>query len=144
MILRCEHLSKSFDGVHALADLTLEFPASGIVAIIGPNGAGKTTLINVLDRLSSDGCRPVVSRRTGVDQTRAAQNCTLRLGAYISGFAANLSGVRAGKCTCGSAESEGGEVAASIVWQWCGGGGGSESRGSNAMAHICGPCGYGK
>lgn len=48
MSLRCEHLSKSFDGTCALSDLTLEFPASGIVAIIGPNGAGKTTLLNVL------------------------------------------------------------------------------------------------
>jgi ABC-type branched-subunit amino acid transport system ATPase component len=46
--LRCEGLRKSFDGVRALADVTLEFPSSGIVAIIGPNGAGKTTLINVL------------------------------------------------------------------------------------------------
>ncbi len=34
--------------MHALADVRLEFPASGIVAIIGPNGAGKTTLLNVL------------------------------------------------------------------------------------------------
>ena len=48
MKLRCENLSKSFDGTHALADLTLEFPSSGIVAVIGPNGAGKTTLLNVL------------------------------------------------------------------------------------------------
>lgn len=48
MTLRCETLSKSFDGVQALAGVTLVFPSSSIVAIIGPNGAGKTTLINVL------------------------------------------------------------------------------------------------
>lgn len=45
---RCDMLCKSFDGVHALVDVRLEFPSSGIVAIIGPNGAGKTTLLNVL------------------------------------------------------------------------------------------------
>ncbi len=45
---RCQKLSKSFDGVHAIDGVTLEFPASGITAIIGPNGAGKTTLLNVL------------------------------------------------------------------------------------------------
>jgi ABC-type branched-subunit amino acid transport system ATPase component len=45
---RCKNLSKSFDGVHAVDGVTLEFPGSGITAIIGPNGAGKTTLLNVL------------------------------------------------------------------------------------------------
>jgi ABC-type branched-subunit amino acid transport system ATPase component len=46
--LRCEGLTKSFDGVHALVNVHLRFPISGIVAIIGPNGAGKTTLLHVL------------------------------------------------------------------------------------------------
>lgn len=46
--LRCENLSKSFGGVRALANVSLEFPTSGIVALIGPNGAGKTTLLNVV------------------------------------------------------------------------------------------------
>lgn len=46
--LHCDGLCKSFDGVHALVDLHLQLPPSGITAIIGPNGAGKTTLVNVL------------------------------------------------------------------------------------------------
>jgi ABC-type branched-subunit amino acid transport system ATPase component len=46
--LSCVGLGKSFDGVRALSDVTLEFPPSGVVAIIGPNGAGKTTLLNVM------------------------------------------------------------------------------------------------
>lgn len=45
---RGENLTKAFDGVQALAGVSVEFPRSGIVAIIGPNGAGKTTLLNVL------------------------------------------------------------------------------------------------
>ncbi len=46
--LRCQGVFKSFDGVRALADIHLELPRAGIVAIIGPNGAGKTTLLNAL------------------------------------------------------------------------------------------------
>lgn len=46
--LRCEGVYKSFGGIQALANLTISFPPSGVVAIIGPNGAGKTTLINVV------------------------------------------------------------------------------------------------
>jgi ABC-type branched-subunit amino acid transport system ATPase component len=46
--LRCENLGKSFEGIQALANVSLEFSTTSIVAIIGPNGAGKTTLLNVV------------------------------------------------------------------------------------------------
>lgn len=46
--IRCESLVKSFGGVVALADVTVELPSSLITAIIGPNGAGKTTLLDVI------------------------------------------------------------------------------------------------
>lgn len=46
--LQMADLSVSFDGVHAVADLSVEIPTSFIVALIGPNGAGKTTLFNLI------------------------------------------------------------------------------------------------
>ena len=47
-MLKLEHLSKSFGGVAATRDVSLDFPAGSLTAVIGPNGAGKTTLFNLI------------------------------------------------------------------------------------------------
>ncbi len=47
-ILRIENLSRSFDGVKAVADLSISLEVGKVTALIGPNGSGKTTLFNVI------------------------------------------------------------------------------------------------
>jgi branched-chain amino acid transport system ATP-binding protein len=47
-ILKGVNLTKSFGGVHAVNNVSLEFKENEVCSIVGPNGAGKTTLINVL------------------------------------------------------------------------------------------------
>src|SRR3974390_2608449 len=47
-MLAVEGLAKSFGGVAAIHDVTLEFAAGSLTAIIGPNGAGKTTFFNLI------------------------------------------------------------------------------------------------
>ena len=42
-------LSKSYDGVQALRELSFSVAAGELVAMIGPNGAGKTTCFNLLN-----------------------------------------------------------------------------------------------
>jgi branched-chain amino acid transport system ATP-binding protein len=62
--LKVQNLSVSFGGVHALSDVSIDFPPGKIIGIIGPNGAGKTTLLNAISGLlpasaeciSIDGC----------------------------------------------------------------------------------------
>ena len=47
-LLRTRELNKSFGGIVATKDLSIEIFDGQICAIIGPNGAGKTTLVNML------------------------------------------------------------------------------------------------
>ena len=46
--LSTKGLSKNFNGVIAVSDVTVRFEANKVHAIIGPNGAGKTTFTNLL------------------------------------------------------------------------------------------------
>jgi ABC-type branched-subunit amino acid transport system ATPase component len=45
-LIEVSNVSKSFGGVIANADISLEVPAGRVTGLIGPNGSGKTTLFN--------------------------------------------------------------------------------------------------
>ena len=81
-VLRATAVSRSYQGIRALQDVSLELHRHEVVGLIGPNGAGKTTLVNVIsgfDRPSSGqvelgdtqitGWRPARRGRAGLART---------------------------------------------------------------------------
>ena len=78
-MLVASHLTKSYAGVRALADASLDVRAGEIHALVGENGAGKSTLVRILtgatapdagsvviDGHAVDRFAPVEARRLGV------------------------------------------------------------------------------
>lgn len=79
--IRTENLSKDFENVKALKNLSIEVPSGSIFGFLGPNGAGKTTTINLLLGLlePSGGSAEVF----GFDTRTQADEVRLRSGALL-------------------------------------------------------------
>jgi branched-chain amino acid transport system ATP-binding protein len=50
-LLETRNVSKSYDALPALDDVSITLNAGELVSVVGPNGAGKTTLVNLLTGL---------------------------------------------------------------------------------------------
>src|SRR2546421_9005162 len=50
-LLSVERVTRRFDGIVAVDDVSLDVGEGEIVGLIGPNGAGKTTVFNLITRL---------------------------------------------------------------------------------------------
>ncbi len=49
--VKVEALSKNFDEIKALKQVSLQIDKPGLYGLIGPNGAGKTTLLKCISSL---------------------------------------------------------------------------------------------
>jgi sulfate-transporting ATPase len=76
LVVEAHQLSKQYDDLLLIEDLSFRLPAGGIVGIIGPNGAGKTTLFRMItgsEEPSSGTLRVGSTVQMGyVDQSRDA------------------------------------------------------------------------
>lgn len=65
-ILKTEGLTRTYNGVHALYDVSINLEAGKIYGLIGQNGAGKTTLMRVIAGLSfpTNGSIELFGRKT--------------------------------------------------------------------------------
>lgn len=46
-------INKSYEGHHALTDLSLQIPKGSIFGLLGPNGAGKTSFIRIINQITA-------------------------------------------------------------------------------------------
>ncbi len=78
MILETHNLTKSFGGLTAVSEVTLQVNEGELVSIIGPNGAGKTTLFNLLTGHIPPDAGKVIFK--GTDITRYPPHMICRMG----------------------------------------------------------------
>ena len=77
-LVRMEMASKSFGGVQAVRDVTIDIQAGGIIALVGPNGAGKSTFFDLMTGVQKlDSGKRIVG---GSDMTGSASHQIARQG----------------------------------------------------------------
>ncbi len=79
-LLEISSLSKSFRGLRAVANASLEVPEHGIVALIGPNGAGKTTIFNIAAGVYAPDGGEIRFAGRRIDGLRPDQICAAGIG----------------------------------------------------------------
>lgn len=67
-MIELQNISKSFDGVSVLDNISAEIPDSGIFAICGASGSGKTTLMRIILGLE----HPDSGNISGIDGKKTA------------------------------------------------------------------------
>jgi len=72
-LLAASGLAKSFGGLKAVDNASIEVAKGSITGLIGPNGAGKTTLFNLLSRFIRPDCGQVIFDGEPVHQLRPYQ-----------------------------------------------------------------------
>jgi len=79
-LLEVAGVSKSFRGVRAVANASIEVAEGAIVALIGPNGAGKTTIFNMVAGVHVPDSGEIRLAGKRIDGLRPDQICAAGVG----------------------------------------------------------------
>jgi ABC-type branched-subunit amino acid transport system ATPase component len=74
-MLRVEKVTKTFGGLHAVREASLEVVPGRITAVIGPNGAGKSTLMNLISGFAGASSGTVSVAGDDITQCKPHQIC---------------------------------------------------------------------
>jgi branched-chain amino acid transport system ATP-binding protein len=80
MILAAEGLTKTFEGVAAVTDVSFEIAERDITALIGPNGAGKTTIFNMVNGMLKPTAGTILFKGEPLNGLKPHQRAALGLG----------------------------------------------------------------
>jgi branched-chain amino acid transport system ATP-binding protein len=75
--LRLADIAKSFGGLAAVRQITMEIPRGRITGLIGPNGAGKTTVVNMISGINRPSAGTITVGDNLLSKMRAEQIATL-------------------------------------------------------------------
>jgi branched-chain amino acid transport system ATP-binding protein len=76
-MLSIQKVSKQFDGITAIKDVSFKIEKGEIVGLVGPNGAGKSTLLNVLSGIYLPSSGSVIFDGTDITGLRPDKVCKL-------------------------------------------------------------------
>jgi branched-chain amino acid transport system ATP-binding protein len=79
-LLEVRGISKSFRGLKAVSNASLEVAQGGLVALIGPNGAGKTTCFNMIAGVFAPDTGEILFDSRRIDGQRPDQICVGGIG----------------------------------------------------------------
>jgi branched-chain amino acid transport system ATP-binding protein len=60
MVLQLEHVTKDFEGLRAVDDVSLSVDEGAIIGLIGPNGSGKSTLLNLISGMAAPSAGKII------------------------------------------------------------------------------------
>ena len=81
VIVKCEHVTKSYDNLVAVNDVSFYVDEGEIFGLVGPNGAGKTTLIEMIESLRKPDSGSI--RVLGLDPTKESNRLKEKIGVLL-------------------------------------------------------------